>query len=112
MSLAFDRDSRLVQHVPLHGRRLEVTGAMGGGDRRLEVRPAIVSQGRVGPGGHAGGDLELVQSLAGGLGLWPACRQQRLDRASEPDWAGCELGVRCWELVPFAPFSDEARISI
>jgi hypothetical protein len=106
MSLAFDRDGCLVHHVPPHGRRLEVTGAIGGGDGRLEVRPAIVSQARVGPGGHAGGDLELAQSLAGSFGLWPACCQQRLDRASEPDWAGGELGVRRWELVPLAPFSD------
>jgi hypothetical protein len=31
MGLAFDRDDRLVQHVPPSGRRLEVTGSMGGG---------------------------------------------------------------------------------
>src|SRR5271169_632551 len=112
MGLAFDRDDCLVQHVPPGGRRLEVTGSMGGGDRRLEVRPAIVGQGRVGSRGHPGSDLELAQSLAGNPGLRPACCQQRLDRAGEPDWAGGEFGVRSWELVPLAPLSDQARICI
>jgi len=63
VSLAFDRDSRLVQHVPLHGRRLEVTGAMGGGGRRLDMRPVIAGHGWAGNGGHLGGDVKRAQSL-------------------------------------------------
>src|SRR5260370_33726750 len=112
MSLALDRDRGLIQHVPPHRRRLEVTGAMGGSDCRLEVRAAIVGQGWVRPGGHAGGDLGLAQSLARHLVLWPGCCHQRFDRVSEPDWAGSELGVRSWELVSLAPLSDEAGIGI
>jgi hypothetical protein len=112
MSLALDGDRGLIEHFPLDDRRFEVAGAVSGCDSRLEVRPAVVVQGRIGTGGHAGGDLELAQSLARRFGLWPSCCQQRLDRVSEPDRASGELGVRGWELVPLAPLSDEAWGSV
>ncbi len=96
------------------GRRLEVTGSVGGRDRRLEVRPAIVGQGRVGSRGHPGSDLELAQSLAGNPGLRPArrpaaarsCRRARLGR-----WRvrRQEMGA-CAARATFRPGRDLYRV--